>query len=89
MTARIYRSTSEAEIRACVEQGMTIKEIADELCVSPSMLRSAMSLLDITPGDTPQPVAQGNSVTWNDGWEQSARTKPTTAAYYFANPFGI
>ena len=89
MTPRIYSSTTEAEIIRCAEQGMGVKEIAAELGVSPSMLRSAMSLLDITPGDTPQPVAQGCAVTWNVGWEQGARTKPTASAHHFANPFGL
>ena len=58
MTARIYRSTSEAEIRACALRGFNIREIAGELGVSLAMLRNTICLLDIAVGNHRKPITE-------------------------------
>lgn len=47
MTARKYNTTSEAEIRALVDQGLSFVEIASRLGICLSQLRAGASLLGI------------------------------------------
>lgn len=47
---RIYNTTTEAELRAALAQGLTIKEAAELLGTSPKMTYHACSVLGLRSG---------------------------------------
>lgn len=83
MSTYTYTTTSEAEIRACTARGLNVQQIASELNVSCSMLRSTLSVLGIALNR--KPATQASPI--ESVWEEGTYRKPSRAAFAAANPF--
>ncbi len=86
MTERKYKTTTEAEIRALVDQGLTIVVVAQRLGVCLSLLRAAISVLGIKSkramrGDDPRLLAWVDRLAAGDSLQEIATEEGITRQY--------
>lgn len=70
---RIYNTTTEAELRAALAQGLTIKEAAQLLGTSPKMTYHACSVLGLRSGRHAGPPSRQLRVAANNPFALTSR----------------
>lgn len=70
---RIYSTTTEADLRAALAQGLTIKEAAQLLGTSPKMTYHACSVLGLKSGHKGGGVSQALRVAANNPFALTSR----------------
>ncbi len=86
MAARKYKTTTEAEIRALVDQGLTIVVVAERLGVNINALRAALTVLGIKSkravrADDPRLIDWVDRLAVGDSLQEIATSEGVTRQY--------
>ena len=86
MAAREYKTTTEADIRALVDQGLTIVAVAQRLGVNLPSLRAAITVLGIkskraTKADSPRLLGWVDRLLVGDSLQDIAASEGITRQY--------